>query len=125
MIVDEDFAGLTAADVDGVDAILIYHTQTKASAEMQQVLGAWVAEGKPLIIVHAGIGVWPEWSNYTAGCGNVWDWISQEKKTVLQQKRSSKVLSGPVAGLVIPFFIKTRFCSHSVDCCATRNPLQY
>ncbi len=77
-IVDADSAGLAAADVEGIDAILIYHTRTEASAETQRVLSAWVAEGKPLLIVHAGLGAWPEWSDYTGWCGYVWDWKASE-----------------------------------------------
>lgn len=73
-VVDAESRGLAPTDLDGVDAVLIYHTQKEVSDETRSTLTDWVASGKPLLIVHAGLGAWPEWKEYTDWCGRVWEW---------------------------------------------------
>jgi len=72
-MVDAENRGLTPIDLEGIDALLIYHTQVVADATTRDVLENWVANGKPLLIVHAGLGAWPEWDDYRAWCGYVWE----------------------------------------------------
>ncbi len=72
--IDAETAGLSAADAEGMDAIVIYHTQKEASDATRALLSDWVASGKPLLILHAGLGAWPEWEEYTRWCGHVWEW---------------------------------------------------
>ncbi|MGA1531005.1 MAG: Gfo/Idh/MocA family oxidoreductase [Kiritimatiellia bacterium] len=67
-------AGIPASDLAGVDVLVIYHTQKDATEETRAALTAWVEAGKPLLILHAGLGAWPDWDEYLAWCGKVWEW---------------------------------------------------
>lgn len=73
-ILDAEKCGLRQMDVEGQDLIVLYHTQADADEETQSVLKNWVASGKALSIVHAGLGAWPEWEEYHSWCGLIWEW---------------------------------------------------
>lgn len=77
-VIDAETCDLRAADAAHADAILIYHTQKDASSMTRQTLSAWVEEGRPLFILHAGLGAWPGWEEYAAWCGNIWSWDASE-----------------------------------------------
>lgn len=86
-VVDAAKKPLVKADVAGVDAILIYHTQKDVAASTRAVLTAWVKAGKPLFIVHAGLGAWPKWKTYADWCGHIWEWgvsVHPHEPTVLK-----------------------------------------
>ncbi len=48
--------------------------QGEASAETQTALREWVARGKPLLIVHAALGAYPQWEEFARWAGRVWVW---------------------------------------------------
>ncbi len=73
-VIDAEQQGLQAADVKGIDGIVIYHTQSEADEATREQLRSWVESGKALAIVHAGLGAWPEWSEYQRWCGLIWEW---------------------------------------------------
>ena len=73
-VVDAEARGLQDGDVDGADAILIYHTQAKADTDTRHILETWAADGRPLMITHAGLGAWPDWELYQTWCGHAWEW---------------------------------------------------
>ena len=54
----------------------LYHTQPEADETTRQSLTSWVEAGKPLALVHAAIGAYPEWQAYRAWAGRVWNWVS-------------------------------------------------
>jgi hypothetical protein len=66
--------GITSADLDKAAYLLLYHTQAEAGAETQTVLREWVARGKPLLLVHAALGAYPKWEEYTRWASRVWVW---------------------------------------------------
>jgi len=72
--VDAEITGLKPEHLEGIDAILIYHTQKDADETTRRLLEDWVAAGKPICITHAGLGAWPEWPVYQAWCGYIWEW---------------------------------------------------
>lgn len=72
--VEAESRGLRDDDLEGVDAILIYHTQVEADPETRRLLEGWVHDGKPLLITHAGLGAWRDWDLYQRWCGNAWVW---------------------------------------------------
>ena len=73
-VVDAEARGLSTDDLDGIDAILIYHTQKEVDDTTRSLLEGWVADGKALMITHAGLGAWPEWAGYQSWCGHIWEW---------------------------------------------------
>ncbi len=75
-IIDAEARGLSTVDFAEVDAVLIYHTQKTADDATKVALQGWVQSGKPLLILHAGQGAWPDWEEYGQWCGKVWDWSS-------------------------------------------------
>lgn len=74
VIVDAAQRGLMPADLDSVDGVVIYHTQKEADAATRDALTGWVNGDRPLLIVHAGLGAWPDWDLYASWCGLVWQW---------------------------------------------------
>lgn len=72
--VDAETTGLKPAHLEGIDTIIIYHTQKETDETTRKLLEKWVASGKQLCITHAGLGAWPEWPAYQAWCGFVWEW---------------------------------------------------
>jgi hypothetical protein len=66
--------GLRENDLEGAGALLIYHTQPTADETTRSVLRQWVESGKPLIILHAGLGAYRDWPDYLQWCGRHWDW---------------------------------------------------
>lgn len=72
--VDAETTMLKPEHLEGIDAIIIYHTQKEADETTRQLLEEWVASGKQLCVTHAGLGAWPEWQSYQAWCGFVWEW---------------------------------------------------
>ncbi|WOO41557.1 Gfo/Idh/MocA family oxidoreductase [Rubellicoccus peritrichatus] len=74
LVIDAEQQSLTQADTGETDFIVIYHTQKEANSETRNALEKWVNQGKPLIIVHAGLGAWPEWNTYHEWCGLIWEW---------------------------------------------------
>ncbi len=73
-VIDAEELGITAKDVQDIDVIVIYHTQSEVDDVTRKVLTDWVNSGKALSIVHAGLGAWPEWSEYHTWCGLIWEW---------------------------------------------------
>lgn len=65
---------LTAADLADADLVVIYHTQTTSSPATREALSAWVHAGKPLAVVHCGIGAYPDWPEFRAWIGHYWVW---------------------------------------------------
>lgn len=73
-VVDAEERGLTAEDLEGIDAVCLYHTQRETDEETRDLLESWVAKGRPLFILHAALGAWPDWEAYSGWCGKVWEW---------------------------------------------------
>ena len=73
-MIDADALALTSSDLEGVDAVLLYHTQKEPADSTRKVLTDWVDSGKPLFLIHAALGAWPEWEAYKSWCGKVWKW---------------------------------------------------
>lgn len=73
-VVDAEARGLSAEDLEGIDALLIYHTQAEVDDSTRNLMEGWVNDGKPLMITHAGLGAWPNWESYQKWCGHSWDW---------------------------------------------------
>jgi len=74
----EAATGLSAETIAEADLLVLYHTHDVPSMETQKTMRAWVGAGKPLLLVHAALGAYPQWDEYTAWCGRVWDWGSSE-----------------------------------------------
>lgn len=73
-VIDADASPLSSSDLEGVEAVLLYHTQKEPAASTRDALSLWVKAGKPLFLIHAALGAWPEWEEYKAWCGKVWKW---------------------------------------------------
>ncbi len=65
---------VTAADLQEADALLICHTAFESSEQTRQLVGDWVFGGKPTVIVHCGIGAWPDWPELRQAIGRYWVW---------------------------------------------------
>ncbi len=75
-VVDAALEPLTAEHLRDIDILCLYHTQPEADAATRQSLTGWVEGGRPLALVHAAIGAYPEWEDYRELCGRVWNWSS-------------------------------------------------
>ncbi len=73
-VIDADVSALSSADLEGIDAVLLYHTQKDPADSTKEALTNWVNAGKPLFLIHAALGAWPEWEEYKSWCGKVWTW---------------------------------------------------
>ncbi|MEX0653870.1 MAG: Gfo/Idh/MocA family oxidoreductase [Phycisphaeraceae bacterium] len=65
---------LDDADLADANMLLLYHTQTKASDTVRRLIGEWVDSGKPLTVVHCGIGAYADWPAYRQWIGLHWVW---------------------------------------------------
>jgi len=72
-LVDASQAPLTAGDLQDIDSLVLYHTQETPATATQAALSDWVKAGRPLLLVHAALGAWPDWSDYMRWCSLVWD----------------------------------------------------
>ncbi|MGL5861811.1 MAG: ThuA domain-containing protein, partial [Phycicoccus sp.] len=60
--------------LDSTDVLCLYHTQESADAAIRQVLTRWVDEGRPLLLVHAAVGAYPDWPDFGTWSGYRWNW---------------------------------------------------
>lgn len=74
LVIDAETQPLRAKDLDGIDILYLYHTRPEADAETRRSLSEWVDACKPLVIVHASLGAWPNWECYQKWCGLIWEW---------------------------------------------------
>lgn len=65
---------LEPVDLKDADLLLIYHTQRESTPATRQAIGAWVEAGKPLCIVHCGIGAYADWPTFRKWMGRHWVW---------------------------------------------------
>lgn len=73
-VIEAEKGELTPADLVDADLLLIYHTQRKTTPAAKEAVTAWVNAGKPLAIVHCGIGAYADWQQYREWCGLYWVW---------------------------------------------------
>ena len=66
--------GISSSDLENAAYLLLYHTQAEASAETQAAMRDWVERGKPLLLIHAALGAYPKWEEYTRWAGRIWVW---------------------------------------------------
>lgn len=59
-----------------IDILCLYHTQAEATEETRSALTKWVEQGRPLALLHAALGAYPEWDTYKKWAGRVWKWGS-------------------------------------------------
>jgi predicted dehydrogenase len=74
VIVDPCLSGLNRESLSTAGLVIIYHTQAEPDQETRAALMEWVTTGKPLAIIHAGLGAYPHWEEYTTWCGRIWCW---------------------------------------------------
>lgn len=65
---------VTADDLTSADALLICHTVLTSSASSRRLVGDWIFGGQPTVIVHCGIGAWPDWPELRQAIGHYWIW---------------------------------------------------
>jgi predicted dehydrogenase len=74
LMIDAESQPLQANDLAGIDVLYLYHTRSEADPKTRRTLSEWVDAGKPLVIVHAALGAWPDWEAYQKWCGIIWEW---------------------------------------------------
>lgn len=62
------------SDFDGIDLLMLYHTQRTASEATRTLLGDWFQSGKPVVVSHCGIGAYDDWEAYRRWIGLYWVW---------------------------------------------------
>lgn len=65
---------LTDTQLSGAGVLMLYHTHHLPSEATQAALRNWVRSGRPLLLIHAAIGAYPQWDEYKRWCGRVWVW---------------------------------------------------
>ena len=73
-VIEAEKRHLEPADLEDADLLLIYHTRREAPEATRRAIGAWVEAGKPLGIVHCGIGAYAEWDAFRQWMGRHWVW---------------------------------------------------
>lgn len=74
VVIDAETTPLNSQVLKNASLLLIYHTQNEPDASTVDALTEWVKSGKPLAIIHAGLGAYPKWQQYREWCGRVWSW---------------------------------------------------
>ncbi|MFH1497102.1 MAG: Gfo/Idh/MocA family oxidoreductase [Verrucomicrobiota bacterium] len=73
-VVDREASlGLAPEVLVGVGLVVLYHTHSEPSEQTCAALTGWVDRGRPLLLVHAALGAYPEWELYGQWCGRVWE----------------------------------------------------
>jgi len=81
-VVPANERGLTQEDLADADLLVVYHTQQTATLDQQQLLAAYVNAGRPMLVVHCGIGAYASWPQYQRWLGRYWVWQSQASQTL-------------------------------------------
>lgn len=76
IMIDAATTALEAEHLQDIDVLCIYHTQEKASDATKAALTQWVKDGRPLALLHAALGAYPDWEEYKKWAGRVWKWGS-------------------------------------------------
>lgn len=69
---------LTAEEVAEADLLLICHTVRESSQALRDAITAHVEAGKPLVVVHSGVGAWSDWAEYRRWLGRHWVWRDED-----------------------------------------------
>jgi predicted dehydrogenase len=73
-VIPAEARALTPQDLEGADLLLLYHTRRAAPEETRQAITDWVEAGKPLGVMHCGIGAYSEWETFRDWLGRHWVW---------------------------------------------------
>ena len=73
-VINAESDGLTGASITNAQVLVLYHTRKESDDTTRATLTEWVEAGKPLLIVHAGLGAWPEWRAFAEWAGYIWEW---------------------------------------------------
>ena len=68
---------LEPADLESADLLLLYHTQKETPASSKRAIDAWVKAGRPLGIIHCGIGAYADWPEFRRWMGRHWVWSDE------------------------------------------------
>jgi len=85
--------GLCQSDLEGAGLLLLYHTQANADLTTRRTLETWVEGGKPLVLIHAALGAYPDWDRYKEWAGRHWVWDGPAKSAHPHQASELRVLS--------------------------------
>jgi type 1 glutamine amidotransferase len=97
LMLDAVITALTTKHLQGVDVLCLYHTQAEAKQETKDALEQWVKDGKPLALLHAALGAYPDWNDYKKWAGRVWKWGSSShpyEASVLQSTEADPLALG-------------------------------
>jgi predicted dehydrogenase len=72
VVLDAATTVLSSEHLRDVDLLCLYHTQVEAAQETKEALETWVKDGKPLALLHAALGAYPDWETYKQWAGRVW-----------------------------------------------------
>jgi len=73
--------GLSADVLADAGLLMLYHTHSTPDATTQELLQHWVASGKPLLLIHAALGAYPQWDTFQHWIGRTWVWSGPEAST--------------------------------------------
>ncbi len=76
LVIDAAMVGLEEKDLETIDLLCLYHTQETPLGVTQKTLETWVAAKKPLALLHAALGAYPNWEDYKGWLGRYWKWGS-------------------------------------------------
>lgn len=74
--VDQDPLG--PEHVEAADALVIFHTQRESSEPLRRAMTRHVEAGKPLVVVHCGIGAYSDWPEFRRWLGRHWVWRDED-----------------------------------------------
>jgi predicted dehydrogenase len=97
VVLDAATIPLTTKYLENVDLLCLYHTQAEATEETKEALTKWVEQGRPLALLHAALGAYPEWDTYKKWAGRVWKWGSSShpyEASVLQSTEADPLSLG-------------------------------
>ncbi|MBB6428199.1 ThuA domain-containing protein [Algisphaera agarilytica] len=70
--------GLTAEDLAEADLLVIYHNYRKSTPQVRELISEWVGNGRPMVVIHAGLGAYSDWPEFRNWLGRYWVWADED-----------------------------------------------
>lgn len=72
--------GITAEDLAEADLLVIYHNRRESNPNVRALISGWVDDGRPMVVVHAGLGAYSDWPQFRNWLGRYWVWRDEDGK---------------------------------------------
>ncbi|MEM9417801.1 MAG: ThuA domain-containing protein [Planctomycetota bacterium] len=77
---------LSDEDLKEAELLVIYHNKRRSNPQVRKLLSEWVEAGRPMVVVHAGLGAYSDWPEFRAWIGRYWVWSDEDGKPYPKSK---------------------------------------